>query len=89
MKRSGAYPWMRRRLGHDRLRHLRSALTHEVAKISLREALQTCSPEQLELLHDLTARASAAVIESLAAQDERLKLGWTSVWKAPDERPTE
>ncbi len=82
VRRSGLYPAVRRSLGRDRLRRLRSWATRPVTTESLDEALATCSPAQLDRLQELYERARVAAAEVLAAQDERLGLSWSGTWAA-------
>ncbi len=82
VKKSGAYPWIRRTLGPERLRGLRGRLTRSVDRETLPQALTTCADEQLDELRRLYERAQAAVTEALRIQDARLGLGWASTWTA-------
>jgi hypothetical protein len=81
-KRSGAYPWIRRALGADRLRRLRTRLTRPAHVESLAEALGTCEDDQLCDLAELYRSAQQAVATTLAAQDARTGLAWSSLWSA-------
>lgn len=89
VRRAGLYPAVRRSLGRDRLRRLRSWATRPVATESLDEALTTCSPVQLDLLEDLYESARTAVADVLAAQDERRGLTWARTWttECPEPKP--
>jgi hypothetical protein len=80
MRRSGLYPAVRRALGPDRLRRLRTWVTRPVETESLVEALATCEEEQHEQLAALHASAGAAVADFLVGQDARLGLAWTDDW---------
>lgn len=80
VKRSGAYPWLRRTLGAKRLRTLRSRATRQAARESLAVALESCDAQQLQSLQHLYTSGQSAVSEELRAQDQRLALDWTSAW---------
>ena len=82
VRRAGLYPAVRRSLGRDRLRRLRSWGTRPVTTEKIDEALATCSPAQLDLLRELHESARAAVGEALATQDERRGLTWADTWVA-------
>jgi hypothetical protein len=79
-KRSGAYPWIRRTVGPDRIRRLRARLTRPAHVESLEEALGTCDDDQLRDLAALYRSAQQAVATALAAQDSRTGLSWSSLW---------
>ena len=78
--RSGAYPWLRRTIGTDRLRRVRGRLTKRAPQISLAEALSTCDRTQLEELQSLYVSAQGAAAAALKRQDDRLGLTWAEVW---------
>lgn len=80
VRRSGLYPAVRRTLGPDRLRRLRSMVTKPVDTESLAGALSTCRVEQRVMLAERYASATSAVADHLAGQDVRLGLDWSSVW---------
>ncbi len=80
VRHSGLYPAVRRSLGRDRLRRLRSWGTRPVATESLDEALATCTTAQFDLLGELYESARVAVADALAAQDERRGLAWAGGW---------
>ena len=75
------YPRLRRLVGAERMRSARSRLTSSDSIPPLADALTTCTPADLEMLSDLTARSSAAVSNYLAAQDARLGLDLLSSCK--------
>jgi Sulfotransferase domain len=81
-RRSGAYPWIRRTVGADRLRSLRARVTRPVHGESLAEALATCDDEQLRTLEELYDSAQRAVATALTAQDSRTGLSWGPLWSA-------
>lgn len=81
MMRSGAYPWLRRRVGGRRMRRIRSLVTREAHRISLEEALDSCDSEQLQEIEERRTAASRAVMEALAQQDRRLSLSWAAAWQ--------
>ena len=81
LMRSGAYPWVRRRLGARRMRKIRSLATREPERLSMEEALSTCSADQLEQVRMLCQTSSRAVSSALAAQDQRLSLNWAGSWR--------
>lgn len=80
IRRSGVYPWIRRTVGPDRMRWIRSRLTRPVTRETLATALNTCSLTQLRELDSLYARAQAAVAHALDAQDMALGLDWGGAW---------
>lgn len=80
VRRQGWYPTVRRTVGSDRLRHVRSLLTRPVQREELSDALQTCDDAQLNELATLDEQARAAVSDWLADQDRRLGVDWSSVW---------
>lgn len=90
MKRSGAYPWVRRTLGAERMRGLRSRVTRKATPETLTEALSSCDAEQLDSLQHLYASAQAAVGDVLQAQDRRLSLDWATAWTqtVPEKAPS-
>jgi len=81
VRRTGIYPWLRRRVGKDRLRGIRAQLTRNVASESLDDALGTCQRAQLLSLQRSYDSARVAVVESLAEQDRRLGLNWSAPWR--------
>lgn len=81
VRRSGLYPAVRRALGADRLRQLRSWTTRPVPTESLAEALATCGSEQRQQLAALHASAGTAVRDFLSSQDARLGLAWADQWR--------
>jgi hypothetical protein len=80
VRRSGLYPAIRRGLGPDRLRQVRSWVTRPVETESLAGALATCRVEQRVMLAERYASAAGAVADHLAGQDVRLGLDWSAVW---------
>lgn len=80
VRRSGAYPWVRRTVGADRLRRLRTRLTRPARLENLAEALRTCDDDQLRALAELYRSAQQAVAMALSSQDSRTGLGWSSLW---------
>ena len=80
VRRAGLYPLVRRSLGPDRLRRLRSLSTKAVATESFDEALATCSAEQLDMLRTLYDGARKAARDALVAQDARTGLDWAAAW---------
>lgn len=81
MMRSGAYPWVRRRIGGHRMRQIRSFVTREAPRLALDEALATCDDEQIRQIRDLCAASAEAVTAALTAQDQRLSLSWATLWE--------
>jgi hypothetical protein len=79
-RRRGAYPWIRRTVGADRLRRLRVRATRPAPVESLVEALGTCDDGQLRSLEELYSSAQRAVATALAAQDSRTGLSWYTLW---------
>ena len=82
VRRAGLYPLVRRSLGPDRLRRLRSLSTKSVATESLGDALATCSGEQLDMLRTLYDGARNAAADALVAQDARTGLDWAAAWES-------
>lgn len=80
VRRAGFYPAVRRALGPDRLRRVRTWTTRPVAVESLPEALRTLDEAQHDRLAELYTSAGAAVADHLAGQDARLGLGWSGSW---------
>lgn len=80
VRRAGLYPVVRRSLGRDRLRRLRSWGTRPATTESLDAALATCSAAQLETLRELYESARVAVADALVAQDEQRGLDWAGTW---------
>lgn len=89
VKKSGAYPWVRRAVGTERLRALRAGLTRKVPQPTLEQALRTCDAELVEQMQTLYASARLAVTEALTEQDGRLTLGWALSWtdSVPEHHP--
>ena len=80
LRHSRFYPMVRRSLGASTLRRIRSAVTEVPETPSFDEALASCDPDQRAALDALSADATAAVQDWLAAQDERLGLTWSAEW---------
>jgi|GEM_PF-2901808 Sulfotransferase domain len=80
-KRSGAYPWIRRTVGTDRLRRARARMTRKVTAEGMDEALATCGPAQLNQLSAVHRASRAATAAALRTQDARLGLAWADVWE--------
>lgn len=87
VRRAGLYPMIRGAIGPDRLRFIRGKVTQPVQRESAREALATCSPDQVERLHDLATRGIAQVSAVLAEQDQRLGLAWGRAWAHETSEP--
>ncbi len=77
---SGAYPHLRKLLGVDRTRRLRSLATRASHSERLPEALTSCSSEQLLAMGRLYASGQVAAAEALGRQDARTGLAWASAW---------
>lgn len=86
LRRSPAYPAVRRVVGADRVRRLRGRLTRRPALPSTEELVAGCGPDQRARLARLRSAADAAVAPRLAEQDARLGTGWATSWQLP-ERP--
>jgi len=80
VRRAGLYPTVRRTLGADRLRRLRSLATRQAETENLTDALATCSADQLDQLRTLYESARTSTAEALALQDSRLGLQWARDW---------
>jgi Sulfotransferase domain len=80
-KRSGAYPWIRRTVGTDRLRRMRARMTRQVTAETMDEALASCGPAQLNQLRTMHRASQLAALTALRSQDERRGLDWASVWE--------
>lgn len=65
------YPQLRKLVGAERMRAARKRLTSSDAIPSLEEALSTCTPADLSMFDELTARAATAVTAILGDQDSR------------------
>jgi hypothetical protein len=83
LKRRGLYPWVRRQVGADRMRRLRSLATRPPERLPLAEALASCNEHQQEEIRLLAEASHAAVADLLRQQDARLGLDWTSAWPSP------
>ncbi len=81
LMRSGAYPWLRRRIGSHRMRQIRARVTREAPALTLDEALSSCDAAQVEQIRELQASSSAAVTRALTEQDRRLSLSWADAWR--------
>jgi Sulfotransferase domain len=79
-KRSGAYPWIRRTVGTDRLRRVRARMTRKVTAEGMDEALATCGLPQLNQLSAMHRASRAATAAALRTQDARLGLDWADIW---------
>jgi hypothetical protein len=80
VRRSGAYPFVRRTVGPDRMRAIRARLTRRADTISPEQAMESCTPAQREEIASLVERSKAAVSEALVEQDARHGLNWNDVW---------
>jgi Sulfotransferase domain len=80
-KRSGAYPWIRRTVGTDRLRRLRARMTRKVTAEGMDEALASCGLAQLNQLSAMHRASRAATAVALRAQDARLGVTWADTWE--------
>ena len=80
VRRSGAYPVLRRTIGADRMRAIRDRLTRRAENLPPQQALESCTPEQREEIADLVERSKAAASEALSEQDARLGLDWNRLW---------
>ena len=89
VKRTGVYPWLRRRVGSQRMRRLRSQLTSRAEQSDLSAALLSCDEADLERLRELYVSGRTSVADALKEQDDRLHLYWSDVWMAsvPEEHP--
>jgi hypothetical protein len=90
LKRSGAYPWLRRRLGQHGMRRLRTVLTRRADPLPTDVALDSCDDQQKADIHRLVKASNRAVSTALRAQDARLGLDWARAWEgsiASDPRP--
>jgi hypothetical protein len=87
VRRSGAYPFVRRTLGPHRMRAIRARMTRRADTISPEQALESCTPEQREEIASLVERSKAAVSAALVEQDARHGLDWNSVWLRSFETP--
>ena len=79
--KSRYYPVLRSRLGADRLRRLRGAMTRAGELPSADLELATLSDQQVAELESAASRAAAAVSDWLAEQDQVLGLDWLSLWE--------
>jgi Sulfotransferase domain len=89
VKRNGYYPWLRRRVGTQRLRKLRSRLTRQTPPIDLSSALATCTGDDIAAMEKLYTSARTAVMDALREQDGRLHLDWRTSWveEVPETHP--
>jgi hypothetical protein len=86
VKRSGAYPFVRRTLGPDRMRRIRARVTRQADTLTPEDALASCTAEQVSEIEALVERSKAAASEVLAEQDARLGLDWNALWLQSFER---
>jgi Sulfotransferase domain len=86
LRHSRVYPTVRKTIGADRLRRIRSAVTSVPKTPSLAETLSSCSENQLAELEKLRISADETVERWLRNQDERLSLRWSELWQC-DELP--
>ena len=86
VKRSGAYPFVRRTLGPDRMRRIRARVTRRADSLPPEEALASCTSEQVSEIEALVERSKTAASEVLAKQDARLGLDWNTLWLRSFER---
>lgn len=82
VRSSGAYPWLRSRLGPDRMRRLRKALTRQAPMITPADALASCDDDQRQAIEALVSRSREAVSARLRDQDRRLGLDWEASWRS-------
>ena len=82
VRRSGAYPLIRRTVGINRLRSLRIALTRTAETETLSAALGSCDLPQLSRMDALYRSAQSAAEVALKEQDTRLGLEWAGLWSA-------
>ena len=82
LRHSRLYPVVRRTVGADRVRRIRSAVTSVPKTPSLAESLATCSADQLAQLDKLRISADEAVEQWLRDQDARLSLSWSEHWQS-------
>jgi len=87
VRRSGAYPFVRRTLGPHRMRAIRARVTRRADTLSPEQALESCSPEQRDEIMAMVERAKAAVSAALIEQDARHGLDWNSAWLRAFEDP--
>jgi hypothetical protein len=80
LRHSRAYPRVRKVVGADRLRRIRSVVTSVPKSVSFEEALSGCDEGQLAALDALRVSAEGAVEEWLKDQDQRLGLTWAAQW---------
>ena len=80
LRHSPAYPTVRRVIGADRLRRIRSAVTTVPEVPSLESSLESCDPQQQAALESMRAGAVASVEQWLKEQDERLGMSWCAAW---------
>jgi len=66
------YPQLRKMVGAERMRAARARVTSSDAIPSLEDALRTCTPADLDMFDELTARAAGSVEALLTDQDARL-----------------
>jgi hypothetical protein len=80
LRHSRVYPTVRRVLGANRLRRIRSAVTEAPDVPTFEESLASCDQAQLAELETLRISAETAVAEWLTDQDQRLGLDWAAQW---------
>lgn len=76
------YQAVRKLVGPDRMRRLRSVVTKPTALPTMADELASLSPAQRARIDTLASAATVAVSEWLADQDHRLGLDWASLWSA-------
>jgi hypothetical protein len=80
LRHSRLYPVVRRTVGADRLRRIRSAVTSVPETPTLEASLASCTSDQLAELEKLRITADEAVEHWLRDQDQRLSLDWSQHW---------
>jgi hypothetical protein len=81
LHRSTHYPRLRRALGPKRLRAVRRLLTRSTQLPTVEDELAGLSPEVRARVGDRAAVAVSAVDDWLTAQDARLGMQWSAVWR--------
>lgn len=80
LRRSRAYPMVRRAVGADRIRTIRGQLTRKLRVPTTSEALASCDARQRAELDSFALRVRSAVEVKLASQDAERSLDWSPAW---------
>jgi Sulfotransferase family len=84
IRHSRAYPAVRKALGADLTRAIRSRLVREPERPAVDDELRRCGAALRADLGDFARRVDAAVTDRLRRQDEARGLSWATAWQSGD-----